>query len=208
MVEGRDGEPVGEGSFVICDLWFTHYTDCVILTNGQHQFLSVRNIWGLQYIGAGLQYIGAPKCSWLNIGLFWSGFSSNVKNVQFWYLGLSFFGSAIFFNMTNHDYTSGHHFFRFPGNNGTLLSDVRNMTCLPKTVPKWRVVDRNSDFCLGNQIFCQKGFFWPRRDNHVTRWTSHNSCFCFRVMADWVQEGMFFFLEIFYPAPLWCSVCC
>ena len=25
-------------------------------------FLSVRNIWGLQYIGARLQYIGAPKC--------------------------------------------------------------------------------------------------------------------------------------------------
>ena len=23
--------------------------------------LTVRNIWGLQYIGAGLQYIGAPK---------------------------------------------------------------------------------------------------------------------------------------------------
>ena len=39
VVEGMVNQlAIGQGSFVICDLWFTHYTDCVILTNGQHQF--------------------------------------------------------------------------------------------------------------------------------------------------------------------------
>ena len=34
---------------------------CTLQCQERQEQQAVRNIWGLQYIGAGLQYIGAPK---------------------------------------------------------------------------------------------------------------------------------------------------